>query len=171
MNTIPADRADVVARMIRPRSIAVIGASANLGKVNGRPLKHLLDKGYAGRILPVNPKYAEIAGVPCHASIDALPEAADLAIVAVPAADVIGSVEALGRRGIRAAVIFSSGFGEMGAEGRALETRLSERAAACGVVLCGPNCLGFINAFDNVYATFSQYADGETGAGPIAFVT
>lgn len=165
------DRADVVARLIRPRSIAVIGASADLGKVNGRPVKHLLDKGYAGRILPVNPKYREIAGVPCHASIEALPEAADLAIVAVPAADVIASIEALGRRGTRAAVIFSSGFGEMGAEGQTLEQRLIERAAASDVVLCGPNCLGFINAFDNVYATFSQYADGETGAGPIAFVT
>ena len=171
MNKSTPDRADVVARLIRPRSIAVIGASADLGKVNGRPLKHLLDKGYAGRILPVNPKYKEIAGVPCHASIEALPEAADLAIVAVPAADVIASIEALGRRGIRAAVIFSSGFGEMGAEGQALERRLIERAAECGVALCGPNCLGFINAFENVYATFSQYADGETGAGPIAFVT
>lgn len=171
MNQAITDRAHVVGQLIRPRSIAVIGASADFGKVNGRPLKHLLDKGYAGRILPVNPKYREIAGVPCHASIDALPEVADLAIVAVPAADVIASVEALGRRGIRAAVVFSSGFGEMGAEGQALEQRLIERAAACDVVLCGPNCLGFINAFDNVYATFSQYADAETSAGPIAFVT
>ncbi|VTU21945.1 acetyl coenzyme A synthetase (ADP forming), alpha domain [Variovorax sp. PBL-H6] len=165
------DRAEVVKRLINPRSIAVIGASADFGKINGRPLKHLLEKGYAGRILPVNPKYREIGGVPCYADIDSLPEAADLAIVAVPAAEVLASVEALGRRGIRAAVIFSSGFGEMGAEGRAMEEALAQRARECGVVLCGPNCLGFINAFDKVYATFSQYADGETGPGPIAFVT
>jgi acyl-CoA synthetase (NDP forming) len=165
------DRAEVVKRLISPRSIAVIGASADFGKINGRPLKHLLDKGYAGRILPVNPKYRQIGGLPCHPDIESLPEAADLAIVAVPAPDVLAAVEALGRRGIRAAVIFSSGFGEMGDAGRAMEETLAQRARECGVVLCGPNCLGFINAFDKVYATFSQYADGETGPGPIAFVT
>lgn len=165
------DRAEVVKCLISPRSIAVIGASADFGKINGRPLKHLLDKGYAGRILPVNPKYRQIGGLPCHPDIESLPEAADLAIVAVPAADVLAAVEALGRRGIRAAVIFSSGFGEMGDAGRAMEATLAQRARECGVVLCGPNCLGFINAFDKVYATFSQYADGETGPGPIAFVT
>jgi acyl-CoA synthetase (NDP forming) len=165
------DRIHAVTRMIQPRSIAIIGASADFSKVNGRPFKHLLEKGYTGRILPVNPKYSEIAGLPSYPSIEELPEAADLAIVAVPARDVLASVEALGRRGIRAAVIFSSGFGEMGAEGKAQERLLAERAHAAGVVLCGPNCLGFVNAFENVYATFSQYADGETGPGPIAFVT
>lgn len=166
-----SDRADAVHRMLHPRSIAVIGASADLGKINGRPLKHLMEKGYAGRILPVNPKYREIAGMACYPTIDSLPEAADLAVVAVPASEVIACIEALARRGIRAAVIFSSGFGEMGVEGRAQEDALAQRARDCGVVLCGPNCLGFINAFDKVYATFSQYADGETGAGPIGFVT
>lgn len=164
-------RADVVNQLLHPRAIAVIGASSDLGKINGRPLKYLLDKGYAGRILPVNPKYREIAGLPCYPSIESLPEAADLAIVAVPASEVLATIEALGARGIRAAVIFSSGFGEMGPAGEALEQALADRAQSCGVVLCGPNCLGFINAFDNVYATFSQYADGETGPGPIAFVT
>lgn len=165
------ERTDAVRRMIHPRSIAIIGASADFFKVNGRPLKHLLEKGYTGRILPVNPKYQEIVGLPCFPSIEELPEAADLAIVAVQARDVLASIEALGRRGVRAAVIFSSGFGEMGAEGKSHERELGERAKAAGVVLCGPNCLGFVNAFDNVYATFSQYADGETGPGPIAFVT
>ncbi len=171
MTAVMHDRASVVRRLLHPRAIAVVGASSDLGKINGRPLKHLLEKGYAGRILPVNPKYREIAGLPCYPSIASLPEAADLAIVAVPAHEVLASVEALGERGIRAAVIFSSGFGEMGPAGVALEQALAERARSSGVVLCGPNCLGFINAFDRVYATFSQYADGETGSGPIAFVT
>jgi len=165
------ERANIVKRLIHPRSIAVIGASADLSKINGRPLKHLLEKGYGGQILPVNPKYAEIAGLPCFPSIELLPVAADLAIVAVPASEVLVSIESLGKRGIRAAVIFSSGFGEMGAAGKALEQSLLDQARISGVVLCGPNCLGFINAFENVYATFSQYADGDTGSGPIAFVT
>jgi acyl-CoA synthetase (NDP forming) len=164
-------RTDIVRQLINPRSIAVIGASADFSKVNGRPIKHLLEKGYQGTILPVNPRYQEIAGLKCYHSVADLPQAADLAVIAVAAREVIATVEALGQRGIRAAVIFSSGFGEMGTEGKALERKLAETAAAAGVVLCGPNCLGFINAFENVYATFSQYADGETGPGPIAFVT
>jgi acetyltransferase len=164
-------RADAIRRLLRPASIAIVGASADFGKVNGRPLKHLLDKGYGGRILPVNPKYAQIAGLPCVPTIEALPEPADLAIVAVPAAEVPDSIDALGRRGVRAAVVFSSGFGETGPEGRALEQRVAALARAHGLALCGPNCLGFVNAFDKVCATFSQYADGETGPGPVAFVT
>ncbi len=171
MSISPEDRARVVQRLLHPRSVAVIGASADFGKVNGRPLKHLIEKGYAGRILPVNPKYTEIAGLACYASVDDLPEAADVAVVALPASEVIGCIEQLGRKGIRGAVIFSSGFGEMGAEGKALEAELARAAARAGVVLLGPNCLGFINAFENVYATFSQYADGGTNSGPIAFVT
>jgi len=165
------NRAESVARLVSPRSITIVGGSADFNKLNGRPLKHLIEKGYKGRILPVNPKYKDIAGLACYPDIASLPEPADLAIVAVPAIDVIPAVEALGRRGVRSAVVFSSGFGETGTEGRALEARLIETARKSGVVICGPNCLGFVNAFDNVYATFSQYADGETGAGPIAFVT
>ena len=171
MNPIETSRAQAIQRMLHPRTIAVIGASADLSKINGRPLKHLIDKGYGGRILPVNPKYPEIAGLACFPDIASLPDGVDMAVVAVPASEVIASVEALGARGVAAAVVFSSGFGEMGAEGRALETRLAEAARRAGVLLCGPNCLGFINACDKVYATFSQYADGETGPGPIAFVT
>ncbi len=157
--------------LIRPRSIAIVGASSDLSKISGRPLKHLIEKGYTGRILPVNPGRAQIAGLTCYPTIDSLPEAADLAIVAVPAEQVLASIDALGRRGVRAVVIFSSGFGETGADGLTQEQALVTCARGHGMVLCGPNCLGFVNAFDQVYATFSQYADGETGPGPIAFVT
>lgn len=171
MTTSAQERAAIIHRLVHPASIAVIGASDNFGKLNGRPLKHLIEKGYKGRILPVNPKYAKIRHLDCYPSIAALPEAPDLAIVAVPASDVIAAIAALGKRGGKAAVIFSSGFGEMGDDGKALQARLLATAQQHGVLLVGPNCLGFCNAFDNVYATFSQYADGETGAGPIAFVT
>ncbi|MBK5050463.1 acetate--CoA ligase family protein [Burkholderia sp. R-70006] len=158
-------------RLLRPRSIVIVGASPQFAKVNGRPLKHLIDKGYTGRIFLVNPKYREIAGIACYPNVAALPESADLAIVALPAREVEACIAALGQRGIVAAVIFSSGFGELGAEGKRLEQSLSACADAHGVLICGPNCLGFVNAFDGVYATFSQYADGDTGAGPVAFVT
>src|SRR5690606_25829363 len=110
-------------------------------------------------------------GLTCYPDAASLPQAPDLAVVAVPAQDVAASLEALGQRGCRAAVIFSSGFGEMGAQGQAAENRLREIARKRGMVLCGPNCLGFVNAFEHVYATFSQYADGPVNGGPIGFVT
>ena len=92
-------------------------------------------------------------------------------MIAVPAAQVPASVRALAQRGGRAAVIFSSGFAEMGEAGRALELEITATARAAGLRLCGPNCLGLINAFDQVIATFGQFAEGPTPPGPVAFVT
>ncbi|MFG1250484.1 acetate--CoA ligase family protein [Xanthobacter flavus] len=167
----PAARAESIQRLLSPKSIAILGASSDLKKVNGRPLKFLLEKGYKGQILPVNPKYPQIGDLPCYPSVAALPVVPDLAIIALPAKEVCAAVKALGEKGVRAAVIFSSGFGEMGEAGKAAERELLDTARAAQVSLLGPNCLGFCNAFENVYGTFSQYADGDTGAGPIAFVT
>jgi len=157
--------------LISPRTIAILGASSDLSKVNGRTLRFLQEKGYAGRIYPVNPKYESIAGLRCYADVAALPEAPDLAVIAVPAAQVLDSVRALVQRGGRTAVIFSSGFAEMGEAGRKLERAVADVARSGGLRLCGPNCLGLINAFDRVIATFGQFADGATPAGPVGFVT
>ncbi|MCC6531546.1 MAG: acetate--CoA ligase family protein [Burkholderiales bacterium] len=157
--------------LLSPRSIAIVGASADFNRINGRALKFLLDKGYGGRIYPINPKYASIAGLTCYPDAAALPEAADLAIVAVPAARVCAAITDLGERGIDAAIVFSSGFAEMGEQGARLQSDLQETARAAGVRICGPNCLGLINAFDRVMATFGQFADGPVPPGPVAFVT
>ena len=157
--------------LLSPRSIAILGASADLNKVNGRTLRFLLEKGYRGSIFPVNPKYDSIAGLRCYPDLGSLPEAPDLAVIAVPAAQVLPAVRELAQRGGRSAVIFSSGFAEMGESGRALEAQLTEVARKAGMRLCGPNCLGLINAFDGVVATFGQFAEGETPAGPVGFVT
>ncbi|HKU72034.1 MAG TPA: acetate--CoA ligase family protein [Burkholderiales bacterium] len=157
--------------LLNPRSIAILGASADLSKVNGRTLKYLLAKGYRGRIFPVNPKYPRIGELLCYPDIASLPEAPDLAVVAVPARAVTGSLRELGRRGAKAAVVFSSGFSEMGEAGRKLETEAVAAARAAGIRLLGPNCLGLINAYENVIATFGQYADGATAPGPVGFVT
>jgi acyl-CoA synthetase (NDP forming) len=157
--------------LFSPRSIVVVGASTDFDKISGRPLKALVDKGFAGKLYAVNPKYREIAGVPCLPDIGALPEGVDLAIVAVPAKRVAASIRALGARGVRAAVVFSSGFGEMGEAGHALETELAEALHTSGVRMVGPNCLGLINAFEDVMATFTQFSAGPTQSGPVAFVT
>lgn len=157
--------------LLHPRSIAILGASADLSKINGRPLKFLLQKSYAGRIYPVNPKYPEIAGIKCYARVADLPEPVDLAIVAVPAKLVVNSIRELGAAGAKSAVIFSSGFGEMGEQGRRAQVEVRAAAQTAGIRICGPNCLGLVNAFENVIATFGQYADGPTPAGPVGFVT
>ncbi len=157
--------------LLKPRSIAILGASDDLNKLNGRPLKFLIRAGYKGRIYPINPKYAEIAGIKCYPDLDSVPDAIDLAIVGVPARAVLESVRALGQKRVPAAVVFASGFGEMGEEGARLEQELAATAHAAGVRVLGPNGLGLINAFEGVLATFSQYGNGETPAGPIGFVT
>jgi len=155
----------------RPASIAILGASEDFVKISGRPLKFLLDKGYPGKIFPVNPKYKTVAGLPCYPTVTAIPEPVDLAIVAVPAALVAEALGHCAAKGVRSAVVFSSGFGEMGEDGRELERRLAQIARRAGLRLCGPNTLGFMNAFDRVMATFSQAGEGEAPPGPIAFVT
>jgi acetyltransferase len=157
--------------LLAPRSIAMLGASADLGKLNGRVLRFLCEKGYAGRIFPVNPKYGAIGNLLCYANPASLPEPVDLAIIALPAAQVADAIRECGRARIPTAVVFSSGFSETGAEGRALEAELVRAAREAGVRMLGPNNLGLINAFERVVATFSQYASGETPAGPIGFVT
>lgn len=157
--------------LLNPRSIAILGASSDVTKINGRTLKFLLDKGYAGRIYPVNPKYQRIGPLQCYPAIDAVPEPVDLAIVALPARSVAGNLRDLGRCGAKSAIVFSSGFAETGAAGRIMEQEVIAAARVAGLRLLGPNCLGLINAFDQVIATFGQFPDGDTPAGPVGFVT
>ena len=157
--------------LVAPASIAILGCSSDLQKLNGRTLKFLLDKGYAGKIYPVNPKYDRIGDLPCYPDVESIPGPVDMAIVTVPARLVVDQVRALGRKRVPAAIVYSSGFGEMGQAGRALEADLLAAAREGGVRLCGPNCLGLINAFDRAIATFSQFGAGDIPAGPVAFVT
>ena len=157
--------------LLRPDSIAVIGATADANKLNGRPLHYLRRDGFQGRIYPVNPNYEEVIGMRCYPDVDSLPEAPDMAIVAVAARRVVDTVEALGRKGTRAAIVFGAGFAEMGEEGLRLELELLAAARKTGIRICGPNNLGVINAFDGVTATFSQYAFDPPIAGPVAFVS
>ena len=157
--------------LLHPRSIAILGASADFQKLNGRTLQALLDKKFAGTIYPVNPKYSSIADLKCYTDVSLLPHGIDLAIIAVPAGQVPDAVRALGAKGVRAAVVFSSGFSEAGGVGVALEQSLKDAIHDSGVRVLGPNCLGLINAFENVMATFSQFSLGPTLPGPAAFVT
>ncbi|MBM08671.1 MAG: CoA-binding protein [Magnetovibrio sp.] len=157
--------------MLYPKSIAIIGASADANKLNGRPFYFMRRDKFGGRIYPVNPRYDEIHGVTCYPDIAALPEPPDLAIVAIPAVHCKDAIVQLGQKGCPIAVVFSSGFGETGEVGRVMERELLNAAQENGIRICGPNNLGLINSFNNMSATFSQYADLPPIPGPVAFAT
>ena len=162
---------DAIQALLHPQSIAVIGASSDFNKINGRTLKALVDKQYAGRILPVNPKYQTLLDLPCYPDVASIPGTIDLAVVAVPAKHVPDTLRELGKKGVKAAVVFSSGFSEVGGDGIRLEAELKKAIQDSGVRILGPNCLGLVNVAENVMATFSQFSLGPTPDGPAAFVT
>ena len=157
--------------LVRPRSIAILGASADPDKLNGRIVRFLKDKGFGGAIYPVNPKSTEILGLRCYPSLEAVGAPVDLVVVGLAAAQAPAAVREAGKAGARAALIFASGFAELGAEGRALQEELVRAGREAGVRLCGPNSVGVVNAFDNTVATFSQVGNNPVNAGPFAFVT
>ncbi len=150
--------------LLAPRSVALVGASADPTRIGGRPIDYMRRWGYAGRILPVNPNRAEIQGLPCHPSVASLPEVPDVAIIAVPGEAAIAAVAELAARGTRAAVVFTAGFAETGAKGAALQERLLAAARAGGMRLLGPNTLGLFNARIGFFATFTASLEG--GAPP-----
>ncbi len=162
---------DAIRLMLSPRSIAIVGASPDANKLNGRPFHYLRRDGFDGPLYPINPKYTEIDGIPCYPDVAALPEAPDLAIVVVSAKIASQTVAALGKKGVAVAIVFSSGYSETGEDGARLEAELLAAARDNGIRLCGPNNLGLINAFDGVTATFSQYAYETPKPGPVAFAS
>ena len=131
-----------LAPLFSPRSVAVLGVSRNPAKLGHRLLKNVLDGGFDGSVYPVNPSGEPILGLPTVAKVADLPPDIDLALVSLPGPEVLAAIKALAARQVRVAVILSSGFGEVDAEGRALQAELSAAAAASGMRLVGPNCMG-----------------------------
>lgn len=160
--------------LFAPRGIALLGASADPAKISGKPLHYLRRHGYGGRLVAVNPKYRDLAGVPCVAS---LAEAAaggplDLALVVLGQEGVLAALDQCREAGVKAAVVFGSGYAEVGPEGALQQQVLIERARAAGVRLLGPNCQGFINVADRVAASFTSALDAPALVpGGIALVT
>lgn len=142
--------------LFEPRSVALVGASDNPDKVGGRMLENLLSGGFHGSLFAVNPKHRELRGVPCYPSIAELPRAVDLAVVVTPPPSVAGVIEQCGRRGIRAAIVITAGFSEVGGEGAQLERVLLATARRHGVRILGPNCLGLMRPPLGLNATFAR---------------
>ena len=160
-----------LATFFSPRSIAIIGASQDLVSISGQPLKHLVDHQYAGKLYPVNPKYAEILGVKCYPSLAALPQAPDLALVLINAARVADTLRECGKLGVPYAIIFSSGFSETGGKGIDMQRELAAIAAEYNIGIIGPNCQGMINPAARVYAGFGSIFGGNFEAGTVSMVS
>jgi len=159
-----------IARLLRPRSVAVIGASADLAKTSGRPVAYLQKHGFAGAIYPVNPKADIVAGLRCYPDVNSLPEAPDVGIVLLGAERAHVAVRDLSALGTVAAVVLASGYAETGAAGQARQQQLLE--AAGGMRLLGPNTIGLVNLSDRITLSASGALEvDELAAGSIAVVS
>jgi acetyl coenzyme A synthetase (ADP forming)-like protein len=141
-----------------PRSVAVVGASRRRGSIGGELFRNILAGDFAGAAYPVNRDGEPVAGVRAYRSVEEIPDAVDLAVISLPAAAVLGAAEAALRKGVRALVVISAGFAEIGSEGVERQERLLALVRAHGARLIGPNCLGIAVAGPSLNATFAARA-------------
>src|SRR5215213_11305246 len=134
-------------KIIAPRSIAIVGASAR-PSIGLTVINALRKIGFSGPILPVNPNYELVAGVPCYPSLSDLPAVPDLVCFCVSYKRVLPEFERLPALGVQAAVIYDAGFSESGEDGRRLQSIISKLCAEGRIALCGPNCMGVLNPAD-----------------------
>ena len=151
-----------------PIGVAVIGASRRRGTIGGEIFHNLLDYGLRVPVYPVNPAAATVQEVPAYPTVEEIPGPVDLAIIAVPAADVLDVAAACGRKGVRALVVISAGFGEVGTDGRAREADLVRICRETGMRLIGPNCMGLINT-DPAIRLNATFAPRTPPTGRVAF--
>jgi len=140
-----------------PRAVAVIGASRSRGTIAGEVFHNLISYSFRGSVYPVNAAADVVQGVPAYPSVEEIPAPIDLAVIVVPASNVLDVARACGRKGVKALVVISAGFSETGPEGQALQAELVRVCRAAGMRLIGPNCMGILNADPNVRldATFA----------------
>lgn len=158
-------------RFFSPRAIAIIGASQDLNTISGQPLKFLKSHGYAGKLYPVNPRYPEIAGVKCYASLADVPEAPDLVLILVNASRVADMLRQCGAKGVPYVIIFSSGFSEVGGGGVGMQQELMAIAREFNIGVIGPNCQGMINPANKVYAGFGSVFNADYEPGAVSMVS
>ncbi|MEU8248298.1 acetate--CoA ligase family protein [Nonomuraea sp. NPDC048916] len=148
-------------RIFKPRSVAVIGASAEEGKIGNSVMRNLINGGYQGQIFPINPKAPEIMGLPAYRSVSDVPYDVDVAVFAIPAKFVAAALEEVGRKGVAGAIMIPSGFAETGnVEG---QQEIVEIARRHGVRMLGPNIYGYYYTPENLCATFCTPYDVKGG--------
>ncbi len=167
----PETRLDL-GRFLNPRGVAVVGVSSDPARIGGQALRLLTDFGYSGSIYPVNPKYGEVKGLTCYPDLARVPRPCDVALIVLAASHVPGAIEQCGKAGIPFAVVLSSGFSEVGAEGRELQSQLVAAARRGGVRVVGPNCLGVLNLKDSARIGFGGTMQlTALKSGPVAMAT
>lgn len=157
-------------RLLRPRSVAVIGASGDPAKTAGRPVAFLQQHRFSGPIYPVNPRLARIGELPCYPDVAALPAVPDVGVVLLGAERAQQAVRELASRGTAAAIVLASGYTEAGAEGARRQAELREAAGSMRVL--GPNTIGLVNLTDGIVLSASGALDmGAFTAGAIGVVS
>lgn len=146
-----------LSRLLEPASIAVIGASDQPGNLGGVAIGFLRKFGFPGAIHPINPRRAAVHGIPCVAKLSDLPVPADVAILATGAQSIPALVRECGAAGTRFAVIWAGGFAEIGGAGRALQDELVASCRDAGVTVVGPNCIGVIDSWRPMVASFASF--------------
>lgn len=155
-----------------PKSVAVIGASDDPARIGGRPLRYLKRGGFAGEVYPVNPNRDSVQGLKAYPDVAAIPFPVDVAVIALPASQVVEAVQACARKSVKAVVLFSAGFAETGAEGAALQQQIAAIARDCGMRVLGPNCLGVFNTGIGFFGTFAQaFDEAAPDSGPVAIAS
>ncbi len=156
--------------LFRPRSVAVIGTSSQHRTIGREILANLLREEFHGVVFPVNPRHAVVNSAKCWPSVEAIPDAVDLAVVTVPAHAVLEVTRSCARKGVGGMVIISAGFREIGPAGQALEDEVMAVARGAGIRVIGPNCMGIINT-DPAVQLNASFASARPLAGPVAFVS
>src|SRR5438093_7613332 len=146
----PAGAPSGLDAILRPRSVAVIGASRQKATIGSEVIHNLLNFEFNGKVFPVNPKAPVVHSMKCYPSVLDIPDEVDLAVIVVPREVVLRVVEECGRRGVRGLVVITAGFREAGQEGEALEWKLRELVRRGGMRMVGPNCMGVINTAPGV---------------------
>ncbi|MBI4277989.1 MAG: GNAT family N-acetyltransferase, partial [Armatimonadetes bacterium] len=162
--------AAAVQTFLRPRGIAVIGASRDRETVGGRILYNLISDGFQGPVYPVNPRAPIVQSMPAYPSVLQCPDPLDLAIVAVPAPAVVPVAKECAQRGVRALVVISAGFAEFGEEGARRQQALVEVCREAGMRLIGPNCMGVVNTDPGVSMN-GQFVGVTPRSGSIGFLS
>jgi acyl-CoA synthetase (NDP forming) len=155
-------------KFFEPRSVAFLGASNDVRKWGFRILFNIVTGGYNGKLYPVNPKGEQIGTLKVYKSVSDIPEIPDLAIIVVPPPGILQSIRECGQKGIKAGVVITAGFAEVGKEGAALQNEMVATARANGMRLIGPNCFGLMSTSRMLYA---QMPNAFPPAGPIAVVS
>jgi acetate---CoA ligase (ADP-forming) len=161
---------NAISKLLSPRSVAVIGASADPTKTSGRPVSYLVKHGFAGEIYPVNPKVSRIGDLQCYPDVASLPGVPDVGIVLLGAERAHGAVRDLAQRGAAAAIVLASGYTEAGEEGAKRQRQLREAAGTMRIL--GPNTIGLVNLTDNIVLSATGALEMEHfPAGPIGVVS